>query len=642
MAKKSRIFNIMQYEKHPDTGEVIMWCDADGNVLKDKEGNPIDFGLNEEKIEHALEFKSWKRWAYVLHDKDTYTKDDEEGNPDHKAGALKPPHWHIVAESDNALELQTVAKWFGIPMQFIDVPKGGRRAFLDCVEYLTHESANAQAQGKALYMDAEVEANFDFHKELDERSERMVNGQDIKRRDYLRLKVQRGELTIREMKKDIELAIAYFNDRQALEAARKIYVNKFAPMPPFHINFYITGASGEGKSTLTRRIARSLFPHIENDDEIFFIVGADNVSFEGYDAQPVVIWDDFRADTLLDACGNRGNLFKVFEPYPSEGAGGLQHIKHDAIRLVNAINIVNGIQPWEEFLNGLVSAYVDKKGRKVKGEDAQQAQANRRFPIIIPVDGDAFSILLNKGVMEGSREFLQYYCWQRINGNFGKLAHFCDRNSDAYKIAEVKMMAPVLAAHSEVQKAMTAPKEVPAEFWEELQDYGKPVAVVETEKKLKALRGVIGDDPDTFIEAHGIMNISSPELRSLVLSIIHNDIVSAEGEVISNVGDAAEFLSHASDEELAALDEVLNSPPVDWEAATKAMRAQMFEGIVCPENIKTDKGAAEYVLPRLRMQLEKASADNAPKIREAIERLEACGYDENGKMLPFKSDPVSH
>lgn len=135
MAKKSRIFNIMQYEKHPDTGEVITWCDADGNVLKDKEGNPIDFGLNEEKIEHALEFKSWKRWAYVLHDKDTYTKDDEEGNPDHKAGALKPPHWHIVAESDNALELQTVAKWFGISETHTQIDSRGSfsdAAFLVC------------------------------------------------------------------------------------------------------------------------------------------------------------------------------------------------------------------------------------------------------------------------------------------------------------------------------------------------------------------------------------------------------------------------------------------------------------------------------------------------------------------------------
>lgn len=36
-------------------------------------------------------------WEYILHDRDTWTEEDEKENPAHKAGALKEPHWHILA-----------------------------------------------------------------------------------------------------------------------------------------------------------------------------------------------------------------------------------------------------------------------------------------------------------------------------------------------------------------------------------------------------------------------------------------------------------------------------------------------------------------------------------------------------------------
>ena len=42
---------------------------------------------------------------------------------------------------------------------------------MDCVQYLTHESEKCQKEGKALYEDSEVIANFDWRKELNEREE---------------------------------------------------------------------------------------------------------------------------------------------------------------------------------------------------------------------------------------------------------------------------------------------------------------------------------------------------------------------------------------------------------------------------------------------------------------------------------------
>ena len=74
---KSRIFNIMQYVNHPLTGAPL---------------------LSQEKIEETVARKGVKQWAYILHDKDVYSKADEEADPTHIQGETKPPHWHLVIQ----------------------------------------------------------------------------------------------------------------------------------------------------------------------------------------------------------------------------------------------------------------------------------------------------------------------------------------------------------------------------------------------------------------------------------------------------------------------------------------------------------------------------------------------------------------
>lgn len=42
-------------------------------------------------------------WQYILHDKDTWSEKDQEKNPEHVAGTLKKPHWHIHAGFERGL-----------------------------------------------------------------------------------------------------------------------------------------------------------------------------------------------------------------------------------------------------------------------------------------------------------------------------------------------------------------------------------------------------------------------------------------------------------------------------------------------------------------------------------------------------------
>ena len=63
------------------------------------------------------------------------------------------------------MEIGVIAKWLGIKDNYVNVAKGAG-AFLDCVQYLTHEDDKQQGLGKRLYEDSCVQANFDFREEL--------------------------------------------------------------------------------------------------------------------------------------------------------------------------------------------------------------------------------------------------------------------------------------------------------------------------------------------------------------------------------------------------------------------------------------------------------------------------------------------
>ena len=116
---KARIFHIVSKMQDPETGEKY---------------------LDEAQIKDALSHRTIKRWAYTFHDKDIWTEEDELENPKHKAGEHKDDHWHIAIEmKSNMTEVSTIAKWFNLPENLIDIGKG-RGAFLDIVEYITHEN----------------------------------------------------------------------------------------------------------------------------------------------------------------------------------------------------------------------------------------------------------------------------------------------------------------------------------------------------------------------------------------------------------------------------------------------------------------------------------------------------------------------
>ena len=66
----------------------------------------------EEGIKHLKDDEKLDKYCYLLHDKDTYTEEDEEKNPEHKSGTLRKSHLHLFLRFTSALDASKIAKYF--------------------------------------------------------------------------------------------------------------------------------------------------------------------------------------------------------------------------------------------------------------------------------------------------------------------------------------------------------------------------------------------------------------------------------------------------------------------------------------------------------------------------------------------------
>jgi hypothetical protein len=156
----------------------------------------------------------------------------------------------------------------------------------------------------------------------------------------------------------------------------------------------------------------------------------------------------------------------MFDPIPSTAA---YNVKYGQTKLINPINIINGIETYEDFLNGLAGEYTDKQGIFHKSED--KGQSYRRFPIIICLREEQFDVLFNKGVMENTREYEQYLGYKNLMGNFAKVAQRFDGQAKE-KIA-INMLSTCIEGVERFKQNMTQKITDENDIPEEFLNYGK-------------------------------------------------------------------------------------------------------------------------------------------------------------------------
>lgn len=410
--------------------------------------------VTEEKCRVAiLSHKTIKQALYICHNKDVYTEktvnkekqrlkkkyDDilaENGeefsnlvkdgvnswndyyNKYHveEIGKVKPKHWHCYIRFDCPMGLNTIAKWFDTAAQNVEAKKGAG-AFVDCLEYAVHDSENAKADGKYPYSWDEATAfgmSVDDAKEMvhDKQIRRLKYGKDLSPKEALRMRILKEGMTLKEAYDKYPLEFA--EDRNTLVGLRTEYLAHCDKVPDTRYNFFITGSGGVGKDTVGRGLARQFYPDRE-DEEIFHIVKDINVPFEGYDGQPVIIWEDVRSLSLISKFGRDG-IFRLFDINPSRGR---YNIKYGSVPLTNTINILTSVEGYVSFLNNLAGEYIDKDGNKRQAEDKNQAY--RRFPFIIPITMDYMDILVQQAYLSGDTNYQEYMQYNRTRGNLARL-----------------------------------------------------------------------------------------------------------------------------------------------------------------------------------------------------------------------------
>ena len=278
----SRVFSVMQYANHPETGEPM--CSQE----------QLEAGLA------LLEEQFGAMWsAFIAHPLDRLVEVDE-GTVECRCVGLKGLHWHLVLLfKEKRPKIRTVSNALEIPSARVRVPKevvaqeGGDqhkgsgaapKAFFDFCEYLPHESRRADAipgvhqtdrtyltdstqdgnPGKYQYGRGRVVANFDFSAELDAHMAGRVSAAEggkslTARKRKLRRAVMDGMTLAAAEVADRD---AFADDLPRLELLRSRYEQKRSALvaeglgTAWHTSLLtLCGPKGSGKGILADEVA---------------------------------------------------------------------------------------------------------------------------------------------------------------------------------------------------------------------------------------------------------------------------------------------------------------------------------------------------------------------------------------------------
>ena len=285
--------------------------------------------LTKEQITKALTGKRSIKWfAFILHDKDTYTLDDEKANPEHKAGTLKSAHWHIIIvfEDGQQQQIKYVAKWFDVPENYVLKIKS--RNVEDAFDYLIHQNAPHKHQ----YDASEVTANFDYMAYI------ANNSMFLTRKDEIVSQIAAGVITRANLTHHVS-SHEYVEYKTAIETAFDYYDKAHYILDRNLEVIYMQGASGMGKTTLAKYIANQRGMSC-------FICSIGTDMLDGYAGEAAIVFDDIRED-----CGLTYDQFlrTLDNNTNSRAKARFKNKNMSSCKLI----IISTILPMEELLNRL-------------------------------------------------------------------------------------------------------------------------------------------------------------------------------------------------------------------------------------------------------------------------------------------------
>lgn len=115
---------------------------------------------------NALDFiRSNYSYVAILHNKDTWTDEDEANNPDHKSGSLKKSHYHLIIKFSQARWNTSICSELSIASNYLEACRNYENACL----YLLHSGLDDKFQYDLSELEGSLAA--DVEKFLKPRSE---------------------------------------------------------------------------------------------------------------------------------------------------------------------------------------------------------------------------------------------------------------------------------------------------------------------------------------------------------------------------------------------------------------------------------------------------------------------------------------
>ena len=258
-------------------------------------------------------YRTIKKYAYILHDKDPDTA----------------PHYHIYLNfGSSGVDSKIVAQWFGLQESQVNKIQG--RA-TDMLQYLTH--SNESQKNKYQYSPSEVIANFDFEEEI-KRSKILGNFKEYSYAQQLEyidsLPVAEKVTAFNKLKKlwELRCEVLMLNPERDIEV------------------IFLCGKAGTGKTYHAKEFAKSRGMDV-------YISSSNNDPLQDYRGQRCVVFDDAR-DTTFD--------FDTYLKFlDNNTASSVQSKYHNKVLMCNLIIITSSVPLSYWFRNMIFNKSEDLK-----------------------------------------------------------------------------------------------------------------------------------------------------------------------------------------------------------------------------------------------------------------------------------------
>lgn len=365
---------------------------------------------------------------------------------DSETNTTKKEHYHILLKlaqanknSNKNITISAAAKQLKVEKHMIEI--------LDCpyfsyhVKYLIHHQPKFHERGRYGKDEIQIVRNK-TGKTLEDY---LNDDAGIKKNiNYYIPEIVNNRMTLQDVFEEDE--VLYCKKLNVLTNAEAKRVENI--IPETRIVYYITGDSGQGKTTLAKLLAKGLFLEdvkknkiVDNKNlhKLVYFVGSRNVAFDKYNQQKVMIFDDIRNDTIKDLGGVK-EVFKLFNNQPNSES----YDKKFGNVIVNSeVVFLTNVEDIDTFV------YNTMKNETLKVRN----QLYRRLPVIIDVSRNQIVIKVSNYIISqinknytGGREHHVYQKVLTIDVDLIALA----KNENIKNIS--KLTRDFLKLHRNIQK----------------------------------------------------------------------------------------------------------------------------------------------------------------------------------------------